>query len=98
MKKSGTLYIVALPIGNPLDITLRAIEILNTADVVAAEDTRTFHELVTQLKLKPLKIVAHHEHNETESAPGLADLLEGGKSVALVSDAGTPGISDPGFR
>jgi 16S rRNA (cytidine1402-2'-O)-methyltransferase len=96
--KTGTLYVVALPIGNPKDITLRAIEVLNAVDVIAAEDTRTFQELANQIKVTPRKLVAHHEHNEEQSVKGLLQILENGNDVALVSDAGTPVINDPGFR
>ncbi|HEX4923738.1 MAG TPA: SAM-dependent methyltransferase, partial [Bdellovibrionales bacterium] len=94
----GTLYVVALPIGNPKDITSRALEILSKVDVVAAEDTRTFNELAKQLQIAPSKVVAHHEHNEEESAKGLLALLLGGQTVAITTDAGTPNLSDPGYR
>jgi len=90
------LYIVSTPIGNLKDITLRAIETLKTVDMIAAEDTRH-----TQILLKAYDIQApltsYFEHNETSKAKFLLDLLQQGKNVALVSDAGTPGISDPGY-
>lgn len=94
----GRLFIVGLPIGNPQDITLRALDVLKSVEVIAAEDTRTFSELAHQLKISPKRLIAYHEHNEKESAEGIMHLLVQGQSVAIVSDAGTPGISDPGFR
>lgn len=95
MSHSGTLYVVATPIGNLQDITLRALEVLKAVDVVAAEDTRHSAHLLTHFGIK-VKLVALHEHNERRAGEGLLALLQQGKSVALVSDAGTPGISDPG--
>ncbi len=93
----GHLYVVATPIGNLADLTDRARAILARADLVACEDTRTTGTLLTRLGLhRPL--VAYHEHNETAAAEQLADHLAAGKSIALVSDAGTPALSDPGFR
>lgn len=93
--RPGTLYIVATPIGNLRDITLRALDILKTADLVAAEDTRTTGGLLSAYGI-PAKLFACHEHNERSAAAALVEKLGEGKSVALVSDAGTPGISDPG--
>jgi len=94
---TGTLYLVATPIGNLEDLTRRAERILREADLVAAEDTRHTRHLLSSLGLsKPL--FSHHEHNEAKSAAALLAELEQGKSVALVSDAGTPGLSDPGLR
>jgi 16S rRNA (cytidine1402-2'-O)-methyltransferase len=98
MSSVGILYVIALPIGNPRDITLRALDVLSSVDIVAAEDTRTFNELCKELKIEPKRVVAHHEHNEAESTQGLIALLLKGDNVAIVTDAGTPGISDPGFR
>ena len=95
MNHSGTLYVVATPIGNLGDITLRALEILKTVDVIAAEDTRHTAHLLTHFGISA-KLLALHEHNERRVGEKLLDALRGGKSVALVSDAGTPGISDPG--
>ncbi|MEZ0238533.1 MAG: 16S rRNA (cytidine(1402)-2'-O)-methyltransferase [Methylophilaceae bacterium] len=95
MSHSGTLYVVATPIGNLQDITLRAIEVLKTVDIVAAEDTRHSAHLLTHLGIKA-RLVAVHEHNERRAGEKILDELRAGKSVALVSDAGTPGISDPG--
>ena len=93
----GHLYVVATPIGNLADLTARARAILERADLVACEDTRTTGAMFTRLGLRK-ELVAYHEHNETAAAGRLADALAGGRSVALVSDAGTPAISDPGFR
>jgi 16S rRNA (cytidine1402-2'-O)-methyltransferase len=93
----GHLYVVATPIGNLADLSERARAILESADIIACEDTRTTGGLMARLG-KRGELVAYHEHNETEAAERLADRIAGGKSVALVSDAGTPGLSDPGFR
>jgi 16S rRNA (cytidine1402-2'-O)-methyltransferase len=94
---SGTLYIVATPIGNLEDITLRALRILREADLIACEDTRQTRKLLDRHGIaKPL--VSYHEHNEQERAAKLIEELEAGKSIALVSDAGTPLIADPGYR
>jgi 16S rRNA (cytidine1402-2'-O)-methyltransferase len=87
--------VVATPIGNLQDITLRAIEVLKAVDIVAAEDTRHSAHLLTHLGIKA-KLVALHEHNERRAGEKILEDLRAGKSVALVSDAGTPGISDPG--
>src|SRR3954471_11115659 len=93
----GHLYVVATPIGNLADLTERARAILGAVDVIASEDTRTTGALLTRLGLRKA-LVAYHEHNETAAAAQLADQIAAGKSVAVVSDAGTPGLSDPGFR
>jgi 16S rRNA (cytidine1402-2'-O)-methyltransferase len=93
----GHLYVVATPIGNLADITERARAILGTVDLVACEDTRTTGLLLTRFGIRR-ELVAYHEHNELEAAERLADQLAAGKSIALVTDAGTPAISDPGFR
>jgi 16S rRNA (cytidine1402-2'-O)-methyltransferase len=94
---AGHLYVVATPIGNLADLTERARAILGAVDVVACEDTRTTGAMLTRFGLRR-ELLAYHEHNETEAAERLAALLAAGKSVAVVSDAGTPGLSDPGFR
>ena len=94
----GTLYIVATPIGNPQDWTERAKDVLTSVEVVAAEDTRVLKREMTKAKLNPKKVLSHHEHNEEASAKGLLDILVKGADVALASDAGTPLISDPGFK
>ncbi len=93
----GHLYVVATPIGNLSDLTDRARAILASADLVACEDTRTTGMLLGRLGLNK-ELVPYHEHNELEAGERLAELVAGGKSVAIVSDAGTPGLSDPGFR
>lgn len=93
----GHLYVVATPIGNLADLTERARAILAAVDVIACEDTRTTGAMLTRFGLHKV-LVPYHDHNETEAADRLADQLAAGKSIALVSDAGTPAISDPGFR
>ncbi len=94
---SGTLYVVATPIGNLEDVTLRAVRVLGEVTVVACEDTRRTRALLTHLGLST-PAVSYHEHNETARAAQLVSRLLDGDSVALVSDAGTPCISDPGYR
>lgn len=94
---SGHLYVVATPIGNLADLTERARAILGSVDLIACEDTRTTGAMLTRLGLRR-ELFAYHDHNEVEAAARLADLLAQGRSVAVVSDAGTPGLSDPGFR
>jgi 16S rRNA (cytidine1402-2'-O)-methyltransferase len=94
---AGTLYIVATPIGNLEDITLRALRVLKEADLIAAEDTRHTRGLLERYGVAT-PFTSYHEHNEAEKGPYLLKRLMGGDSVALVSDAGTPGVSDPGFR
>lgn len=91
----GTLYVVATPIGNLGDITLRALEILRGVDVVAAEDTRDSARLLNHYGIAA-KMLALHEHNEQHAGEKILGLLAAGQSVALISDAGTPAISDPG--
>ena len=93
----GTLFIVATPIGNLEDITQRALRVLRDADLIACEDTRHTQKLLNHFAIST-HTISYHEHNEQERAEQLCRLLEEGKSVALVSDAGTPLISDPGFR
>lgn len=93
----GKLYIVATPIGNLSDMTIRAIEILRQVDVIACEDTRHTMRLLNYFGIKK-RLVACHAHNEAASAAGLVSLLASGSDVAFVSDAGTPLISDPGAR
>ena len=93
----GHLYVVATPIGNLADTTDRARAILGAVDMIACEDTRTTGAMLTRFGLRRT-LVAYHEHNETEMAEKLAAELAAGKSVAIVSDAGTPALSDPGFR
>jgi len=94
---AGCLYVVATPIGNLEDITLRAIRVLREADLVACEDTRQTMKLLAHLDIRK-RLVSYHEHNEITRAPEIVIELEQGAKVALVSDAGTPAISDPGHR
>lgn len=97
MQTPGTLWIVATPIGNLADITARAVEVLSSVDVVAAEDTRHSKRLLQHLGIsKPL--IACHEHNEADVGEQIVKRLLQGEDIALISDAGTPLISDPGYR
>lgn len=91
------LYIVGTPIGNLSDISARALEVLRNVDLVAAEDTRVFGKLASHFDIKTPR-VSCHEHNERDVVPELIEKIAAGASVAAVSDAGMPGISDPGFR
>ena len=95
LKTKSTLYVVATPIGNLGDITLRALEILKGVDAIAAEDTRHTSGLLSHFGISK-KLIAVHEHNENQSAEKLLVHLNAGENIALVTDAGTPGISDPG--
>lgn len=90
------LIVVPTPIGNLNDITLRAIEVLRNADVILAEDTRTSSVLLNHLGIEK-RMYSHHAFNEHHTLSGCIEMLRSGKSIALISDAGTPGISDPGF-
>lgn len=92
-----TLYVVGTPIGNLEDISQRAARILGEVDLIACEDTRHTHRLLDHLGLRT-PMVSYHEHNEAERTSELIAQLEAGASVALVSDAGTPLVSDPGYR
>ena len=91
------LYVVATPIGNLGDITLRAVEALKSADVIAAEDTRHSGLLLKHLEIKK-PFVSYHEHNEAARTLQLVERLARGENIALITDAGTPGLSDPGLR
>ncbi len=93
----GHLYVVATPIGNLADLTDRARAILGGVDLVACEDTRTTGSMLVRIGLRK-DLVPYHDHNEIEVAEHLAEQIAQGKSIAVVSDAGTPGLSDPGFR
>ncbi|MGM9703039.1 MAG: 16S rRNA (cytidine(1402)-2'-O)-methyltransferase [Prevotella sp.] len=92
----GTLYIIPTPVGNMEDITLRAIRILKEADLVLAEDTRTSGILLKHFDIQN-HLVSHHKFNEHGTSAGIVERLKAGQNIALISDAGTPGISDPGF-
>jgi len=92
----GTLYIVPTPVGNMEDMTMRAIRILREADLVLAEDTRTSGILLKHFDIQN-HLMSHHKFNEHGTSAGIVQRLKGGQTVALISDAGTPGISDPGF-
>jgi 16S rRNA (cytidine1402-2'-O)-methyltransferase len=94
---AGTLYLVATPIGNLADITHRALQILRDVDLIACEDTRHTRKLLQHYGIET-KTVSYHEHNEQQRAAELIELLKQGSDVAVVSDAGTPAINDPGFR
>lgn len=91
------LYIVGTPIGNLSDMSPRAIEVLQNVDLIAAEDTRVFGKLASHFDIKT-KRISCHEHNEREVVGGLVEKIQAGQSVAVVTDAGMPGVSDPGFR
>ncbi len=93
----GRLYVVATPIGNREDITLRALTVLGTVELIAAEDTRHTGNLLQYHHIRT-KLISYHEYNERERTPELIHRLKSGESVAIVSDAGTPSVSDPGYR
>jgi 16S rRNA (cytidine1402-2'-O)-methyltransferase len=93
----GTLFVVATPIGNLEDVTLRALRVLRDVSVIAAEDTRRTFRLLQHYSIST-PTTSLHEHNEPHKTPSLIRRLQGGESIALVSDAGTPGVSDPGAR
>ena len=93
--KTGMLYLCATPIGNLEDVTLRVLRILKEADVVAAEDTRQSIKLLNHYEIKT-PLVSYHEHNKYEKTPVLVQRMLKGETIALVTDAGTPAISDPG--
>lgn len=97
---AGGLYLVATPIGTARDITLRALDVLNTADVLAAEDTRVLRHLldIHGVPLRGRRILPYHDHNGDRARPALLAALSDGASVAYASDAGTPLVADPGFR
>jgi len=91
----GTLYVVATPIGNINDISYRAIDILSKVDLIAAEDTRHSRKILTNFGINT-EVISYHKYNEYEKCDQILDLITKGKNIALISDAGTPGISDPG--
>jgi len=96
MNPTGKLYLVPTPIGNLEDMTFRAIRVLKEADLILAEDTRTSAPLLKHFDINK-KVFSHHQHNEHQSSNEIIKFLKEGKNVALISDAGTPAISDPGF-
>ena len=96
-KKKGVLYIVPTPVGNMEDITLRAVTVLKEADLILAEDTRTTGILLQHFDIRHGKLLSHHKFNEHQTSEFVRQKIAEGLTVALVSDAGTPGISDPGF-
>ena len=96
-KNAGTLYVVATPIGNKDDITVRALTVFREVDLIAAEDTRKTRRFLASHDIKS-KLVSYHEHNEEKRTPQLIQKLNSGHTVALVSNAGTPLVSDPGYR
>ncbi len=93
---AGTLYVVATPIGNMDDITVRALDVFGRVDLVAAEDTRHTGKLLKRHQIK-CRLIAYHEHNEKDRTPLLIERIKSGSSIALVSNAGTPTVSDPGY-
>lgn len=95
MENTGTLYIVATPIGNLGDVTLRALEILRSVDFVLCEDTRVSGKLLAHFEIKK-SLISYHQHSDVRKEREIIDLLQSGKNLALITDAGTPGISDPG--
>ncbi|WP_457642875.1 16S rRNA (cytidine(1402)-2'-O)-methyltransferase [Persephonella sp.] len=94
----AVLYVVATPIGNLKDITFRAVEVLKEVNYIACEDTRTTKKLLNHYGITGKTLIPYHEHNEERAAEDIVKILESGYDVALVSDAGTPCISDPGYR
>ena len=96
-EEPGTLWLIAVPIGNLEDITLRALRLLRTVSCIACEDTRSTRQLLKLLDIAPPHLLSCHEHNEKERAQDLIQRLAQGDDVALVSDAGTPSVSDPGY-
>ena len=97
MSPAGILYIVPTPVGNLEDMTFRAVQVLKEADLILAEDTRTTSVLLQHFDIRGKQLLSHHKFNEHQTVEMIRDRILAGASVALVSDAGTPGISDPGF-
>src|SRR5437773_11329600 len=97
MGQSGTLYVVATPLGNLEDITLRALRVLKEVSLIAAEDTRHSRKLLSHYNIAT-PLTSYYDQIERHKAPHLLEALRRGKSIALISDAGTPGIADPGYH
>ena len=97
MSSFGKLFVVGTPIGNLADITYRAVDTLNSVDFIFAEDTRVSKKLLNHYKIDK-KIYSYHDHSKDSEVEKLTNLLENGNDVALISDAGTPTVSDPGYR
>ncbi|WP_142662222.1 16S rRNA (cytidine(1402)-2'-O)-methyltransferase [Paracoccus laeviglucosivorans] len=99
-KPEAALHLVATPIGSARDITLRALDVLNAADILAAEDTRTLRHLmdIHGIALRGRRMIAYHDHNADRARPAILEALRAGQSVAYASDAGTPLVADPGYR
>jgi len=95
--QAGTLYLIPTPIGNLDDITKRALDILNKVEIVACEDTRHSGSLLSKFEIKK-KLISYHDYNESSRAPQLLEILKSGSDVAVITDAGSPGISDPAYR
>ena len=93
---SGKLFVVPTPIGNLDDMTIRAVKVLQEVDLILAEDTRTSSKLLNHFNIQK-KLIAHHKFNEHKTVDSVSSRIEAGENIALISDAGTPGISDPGF-
>src|SRR5674536_94332 len=92
---AGILYLVPTPIGNLKDITLRALEVLQNVDLIAAEDTRQSLKLLSHFNIRKT-LISYHQHNEQGRSQNIIDQIKEGKNIAIISDAGSPGISDPG--
>jgi len=98
MADAGTLYLVPTPIGNLDDISQRALQVLSDADVIACEDTRRSGQLLAHFGIRDKKKISYFEHNEAQRVPQIIEILTSGQSVAVISDGGSPGLSDPAYR